>query len=106
MAAALQTREHALRTALENTTDSVMVVDRAWRCTTTSTRTPGRSCSHRESAGQGRSGEAFPQTADTPFFLALSGGDEARRADDVTGPSLIFCRAISPGPRLSLELTA
>ena len=33
MAAALETRERALRTALESTTDSVIVLDRTWRIT-------------------------------------------------------------------------
>ena len=62
MAAALRGRERALRTALESTTDSVIVFDRAWRITYLNARAKAQIAQGRDLVGQVL-WDAFPAPA-------------------------------------------
>ena len=66
MAAALEAREHALHTALESTTDSVIVIDRTWRITYLSERAKAHVAQGRDLVGQ-ILWDAFPGTSDSVF---------------------------------------
>ena len=66
MAAALDARERALRTALESTTDGVIVLDRAWRITYLNAHAKALIARGRDLLGQ-VVWEAFPSLAGTSF---------------------------------------
>ena len=78
MAAALQTRERALHTALESTTDSVIVFDRNWRITYMNARTKAHVAQGRDVVGQ-ILWDAFPGTSNSVFAAgyraAMEGGE-------------------------------
>jgi PAS domain S-box-containing protein len=69
MAASLQAREQALRTALESTTDSVVVLDRDWRYVYLNQRAIAQIAGGRNLLGQ-VIWDAFPEAADSPFGTA------------------------------------
>jgi len=73
MAAALDARERSLRTALESTTDSVMVIDRAWRLTYLNENAKAQVSGGRDLLGQDF-WEVFPQAVCNAF------GDAYREA--------------------------
>ncbi len=89
MAAALQAREQALRMALESTTDSVMVVDRAWRFTYLNAHAKAHLPNDRDVLGQ-VAWEAFPATADSPFTRAFFEAMERGVPTQVSGWSYMF----------------
>jgi PAS domain S-box-containing protein len=66
MAAALESRERALRTTLESTTDSVIAIDRNWRITYLSERARAHVAQGRDVAGMVL-WEAFPGTENSAF---------------------------------------
>jgi PAS domain S-box-containing protein len=74
MAEAQEVREHALRTALESTTDSVVVLDRDWRYTYLNERAKAQIGRGRDLLGKAV-WDAFPGAAEHP-------GGEASEADD------------------------
>ena len=80
MAAAQEARERALRTALESTTDSVVVLDRAWRFTYLNEHAKGLLAQGRDLLGQ-VIWDVFPQLADSPF------GDAGRKAMETGAPT-------------------
>ncbi len=89
MAAALQAREQALRTALESTSDSVMVLDRAWRFTYVNAHARAHLPHERNLVGQ-VVWEAFPTIADAPFSHAFRAAMESGVPTQVSGPSVVF----------------
>jgi PAS domain S-box-containing protein len=66
MAASLRAREQALRTALESTTDSVVVLDRDWRYTYLNQHAVAQISGGRDLIGKGL-WDAFPKAHDTPL---------------------------------------
>ena len=80
MAAALQARERALRTALESTTDSVVVLDLSWRITYLSQRAKALLAAGREPVGQVL-WDALPGTGGSIF---AAGYREAMKSGVVT----------------------
>ena len=69
MAAALEARERNLHTALESTTDSVMMFDRSWRITYLSERARAHVAQGRDLVGQ-IVWDALPGTAESVFAAA------------------------------------
>ena len=69
MAAAQEAREHALRIALESTTDGVMVFDRAWRFTYLNEHAKARIPNGGDMLGR-MVWEAFPGSENSPFAEA------------------------------------
>ena len=69
MATALEARERALRTALESTTDSVMVLDRSWRYTYINDRAMAQLRITRDLLGRVMWDE-YPEFADSAFGQA------------------------------------
>ena len=89
VAAALQAREQALRTALESTTDSVMVIDRAGRFTYLNQHAKAHLPPGRDVLGQ-ISWEAFPAIGDSPFTRAFRAAMESGVPTHVSGWSSLF----------------
>ena len=100
MAAALDARERSLRTALESTTDSVLVIDRAWRITYLNENAKAQVSGGRDLLGWDL-WEAFPQTVFSAFRRRLPNGDGQRPAD-AGGSLLPSVPAPFRGPRVSV----
>ena len=97
MAAALQAREQALRTALESTTDSVMVLDRDWRFTYLNGHAKARLAGGRDLLGR-VVWEAFPDIADTPFSRAFRAAVQSGEPTQISGWSFMFKGYSKPMP--------
>jgi len=97
MAAALDARERSLRTALESTTDSVLVIDRAWRITYLNENAKAQVSGGRDLLGWDL-WEAFPQTVFSAF------GDGYRTAMDSGLPTQV--EAFSPAFQRHFEAHA
>ncbi len=89
MAAALAAREHALRTALESTTDSVIVFDRTWRITFVNARAKAHVGQGRDLVGQNL-WEAFPGTSDSVFAAGYRAAMEGGKPVHTVGYSAAF----------------
>ena len=87
--AALEARTHTLHTALESTTDSVMVIGRDWRITYLSERAKAHVTHGRDIVGQ-TLWEAFPQTRDSVFGEAYRAAMESGVPTHKVGYSAAF----------------
>jgi PAS domain S-box-containing protein len=91
MAVARECREGALHTALESTTDSVMVIDRAWRISYLNGNAKAQVGRGRELVGLGF-WEAFPATAGNVFGDAFRAAMEHGVPTRAAGYSIPFQR--------------
>ena len=89
MAAALDSRERALRTALESTTDSVIVFDRTWRITYLNARAKAHVAQGRDLVGQVL-WEAFPGTSNSVFAAGYRAAMEGGQPVHTVGYSPAF----------------
>ena len=89
MAEALQARERALSTALESTTDVVMVLDRAWRFTYLNAHAKAYLPQDHDLLGQ-VIWEAFPGIADTQFGHAFRAAMQRGVPSLACGTSAMF----------------
>ena len=89
MAATQEAREHLLHTALESTSDSVMMFDRSWRITYLSERAKAHVAQGRDLVGQ-ILWEALPGTADSVFAAGYRAAMDSGAQTHTVGYSAAF----------------